>query len=86
MSGERSRHFIQVADQAARRVVARLAMIEDYYGGITDPDVLTFQEIMDELDKMGHLAPDENCTSAVCMKAKRMVANAMTAVLGAQNA
>ena len=88
MSGERAKRYIDLANQASERVVQRLAMIEDYYGAMTgDPDVLTWDEIAEEMQEYGHNVPDPNCNSPVCQKARMMLANALQgAFAGGQNA
>lgn len=82
MAGERSLYFVEVAERGAQRIVERLAMIADRYGLPIDPgdDVITFAEMLQELQERGHYPPGADCTSPVCEKGRRMIANAMAVV------
>ena len=82
MAGERSAYFTEMAERGAQRIVERLVMIADRYGKPINPndDVITFAEMMQEYERMGHYPPDENCGSPVCERARRMIASAMATV------
>ena len=82
MAGERSVYFVDVAERGAQRVVERLAMIADRYGAPINPadDVITFAEMMQELQERGHYPPGDKCPSPVCEKGRRMIANALAAM------
>lgn len=79
MSGERSAHFIELAERGAQRFVERLAMITDRYGKPIDPNdgVITLAEMMQEYETSGHLPPGDNCSNPICERARKMVANAL---------
>lgn len=73
----------RIATTAAGRISRSLEAIDDRFAlpGAALDEQLTREEILREIEETGHIPPGDGCTRPVCMKARRMYARGMAAIL-----